>query len=68
MMWICIAYKINKNCTMQIKCIYIKNSNNFQSVFSVRREDTYCAVFKKNIVNAFSNISKEYVRSCHFAI
>jgi hypothetical protein len=45
-----------------------KNSNNIQSVFGVRREDTFCAVLKKSIVNAFSNISKEYVRSCHFPI
>jgi uncharacterized protein with WD repeat len=64
---------------MQIKCLYIsnryetilfsynttKNSNNVQSVFGFQREDTYCAVLKKSIVNAF-NISKEDVRSFHF--
>jgi hypothetical protein len=53
MIWICIAYKMYKNFTMQIKYIYIiwvlnnsflksynttKNSNNFQSVFGVRRD------------------------------
>jgi hypothetical protein len=45
-----------------------KKSNNFQSVFGGQREDKYCAVLKNSIVNAFSYISKEYVRSCYFLI
>jgi hypothetical protein len=56
MIWICIAYKMYKNFTMQINYIGIKQffSHIIQrktqimlSVFGVRREDTYCAVLKK---------------------
>jgi hypothetical protein len=47
--------------------LYTKNSNNVQSVFGVRREDVLCCL-KKSIVNTFSSISKEYVRSCYFPI
>jgi hypothetical protein len=74
MIWICIAYKMYKNFTMHIKCIYIEQffshtiqrKTQIHSEFDVRREDTYWAALKKSIENAFSNISKEYVCSCYF--